>query len=156
MTTDPGDLVLDITCGSGTTSYASEQWGRRWITCDTSRVPLALARQRLLTATFPWYSLKTPSQGPLGGFVYERKQNRKGEEIGGLVPRITLKSVANKEDPKTETLVDRPEVNDKITRVCGPFTVEATIQAAMTLAEDNDPDTGASKAPSAPAPISTA
>ena len=81
----------------------------------------------------------------MGGFVYERKQNRKGEEIGGLVPRITLKSVANKEDPKTETLVDRPEVNDKITRVCGPFTVEATIQAAMTLAEDNDPDTGASK-----------
>jgi adenine-specific DNA-methyltransferase len=60
MTTDPGDLVLDPTCGSGTTAYVAEQWGRRWITCDTSRVPLALARQRLLTATFPWYELKEP------------------------------------------------------------------------------------------------
>lgn len=136
MATDPGDLVLDITCGSGSTSYVAEQWGRRWITCDTSRVPLALARQRLLTATFNWYRLKDPEQGPAGGFIYERKRNRKGEEIGGLVPHITLKSVANNEDPKTETLVDRPELNDKITRVCGPFTVEATIQAALTLAED--------------------
>src|SRR5208282_2792663 len=63
LTTNPGDLVLDPTCGSGTTAFVAEQWGRRWITCDTSRVPLALARQRLLTATFPWYSLKTPSQG---------------------------------------------------------------------------------------------
>ncbi|MGH3525305.1 MAG: DNA methyltransferase, partial [Mycobacterium sp.] len=55
MCTDPGDLVLDPTCGSGTTAYVAEQWGRRWITIDTSRVPLALARQRLLTATFPYY-----------------------------------------------------------------------------------------------------
>ncbi|HYN76324.1 MAG TPA: site-specific DNA-methyltransferase, partial [Lamprocystis sp. (in: g-proteobacteria)] len=75
MTTDPGDLVFDPTCGSGTTAYVAEQWGRRWITCDTSRVPLALARQRLLTATFPWYELKEPSRGPAGGFVYQRKQN---------------------------------------------------------------------------------
>jgi len=57
MTTDPGDLVLDITCGSGTTAYAAEQWGRRWITVDTSRVPIALARQRLLTISpIPWRS----------------------------------------------------------------------------------------------------
>ena len=61
------------------------------------------------------------------------------------MPHITLKSIANNEEPETETLVDRPEVNNKITRVCGPFTVEATIQAAMTLAEDNDQATGASK-----------
>lgn len=138
MATDPGDLVMDVTCGSGTTAYVAEQWGRRWITCDTSRVPLALARQRLLTATFPWYQLKTPSQGPAGGFVYARKQNRKGEEVGGLVPRITLKSIANKEEPEMVTLVDRPEVDHKITRVCGPFTVEATIQAALTLTEEDD------------------
>jgi adenine-specific DNA-methyltransferase len=138
MTTDPGDLVMDITCGSGTTAVVAEQWGRRWITCDTSRVPLALARQRLLTATFPWYCLKNPSHGPAGGFVYERKQNRKGEETGGLVPRITLKSIANNEDPEMVTLVDRPEINNKITRVCGAFTVEATIQAAMTLAEESN------------------
>jgi adenine-specific DNA-methyltransferase len=137
MTTDPGDLVLDITCGSGTTAYVGEQWGRRWITCDTSRVPLALARQRLLTATFPWYRLKNPAQGPAGGFVYERKQNRKGDDVGGRVPHLTLSSIANDEPPEMVTLVDRPEVNDKITRVCGTFTVEATIQAALTLAEEN-------------------
>lgn len=137
MTTEPGDLVLDITCGSGTTAYTAEQWGRRWITVDTSRVPIALARQRLLTSTFPWYRLKNPAQGPLGGFIYERKRNNKGEEVGGLVPRITLKSIANDEDPKLETIIDRAVVNDKITRVCGPFTVESTIQAAMNMEEDS-------------------
>lgn len=130
LCTDPGDLVFDPTCGSGTTAYVAEQWGRRWITADTSRVPLALARQRLLTATFPWYELKEPQAGPAGGFVYKRKQNRKGEEVGGLVPRITLKSIANDEEPETVTLVDRPEVNKTVTRVAGRFTVEATVQAA--------------------------
>jgi adenine-specific DNA-methyltransferase len=136
MTTEPGDLVLDITCGSGTTAAVSEMWGRRWITCDTSRVPIALARQRLLTSTFPWYSLKNPAKGPAGGFVYERKRNKKGEEVGGLVPRITLGSIANNEEPETVTLVDRPEIAKKITRVCGAFTVEATIQAAMVLEDE--------------------
>lgn len=149
MTTDPGDLVLDITCGSGTTAFVAEQLGRKWITCDTSRVPIALARQRLLTATFPWYRLKEPSKGPAGGFVYERKQNRKGEEIGGLVPRITLKTIANGDDPVVVRVVDRPEVNDKITRVCGPFTVEATIQAAMSMEEDAE---GASAQPQSSSP----
>lgn len=149
MTTEPGDLVLDITCGSGTSALVAERWGRRWITVDTSRVPIALARQRLLTTAFPWYRLKEPSKGPAGGFVYERKQNRKGDETGGLVPRITLKKVANDEDPKMEVLVDRPEVNDKITRVCGPFTVEATIQAAMSMEEDAD---GASAQPQSSSP----
>jgi adenine-specific DNA-methyltransferase len=138
MTTDPGDLALDITCGSGTTAVCAEKWGRRWISCDTSRVPLALARQRLLTSTFPWYSLKSPSHGPQGGFIYERRQNNKKEEVGGLVPRITLGSIANNEQPEMVTLVDRPEINRKITRVCGPFTVEATIQAAITLNEEDE------------------
>lgn len=133
MTTDPGDLVFDPTCGSGTTSFVAEQWGRRWITADTSRVPLALARQRLLTATYPWYELENEDRGPIGGFVYKQKQNRKDEEIGGKVPRITLKSIANDEDPQMITLVDKPEVNNKTTRVCGSFTVEATIQAANSL-----------------------
>lgn len=133
MATDPGDLVLDPCCGSGTTAFVSEQWGRRWITCDTSRVPLALARQRLLTATFPYYELKNPLAGPQGGFVYKRKQNRKGEEVGGLVPHITLKSIANDEPPATEVLVDRPEVNTGVTRVAGPFVVEATIAPAQVL-----------------------
>jgi adenine-specific DNA-methyltransferase len=136
MCTDPGDLVFDPTCGSGTTAYVAEQWGRRWITCDTSRVPLALARQRLLTATFPYYELKDQQAGPQGGFVYKRKQNRKGDEVGGLVPHITLKSIANDDQPAMEVLVDRPEVNGKVTRVAGPFVVEATIAPTQVVDVD--------------------
>lgn len=103
MTTDPGDLVLDPTCGSGTTAYVAEQWGRRWITIDTSRVALALARARIMGARYPYYLLadsregqakeaevtrSAPSTAPVHGdvrqgFVYER------------VPHITLKSIAN-------------------------------------------------------------
>ncbi|MEW6488164.1 MAG: DNA methyltransferase [Thermodesulfobacteriota bacterium] len=84
MTTDPGDLVLDPTCGSGTTAYVAEQWGRRWVTIDTSRVALALARQRLLTATFPFHRVREGGDGtdPSKGFVYK------------TVPHITLKSIA--------------------------------------------------------------
>ncbi len=63
MTTDPGDLVLDPTCGSGTTAYVAEQWGRRWITCDTSRVALALARTRLMAAKYPYYLLADSPEG---------------------------------------------------------------------------------------------
>ena len=103
MTTDPGDLVLDPTCGSGTTAYVAEQWGRRWITVDTSRVALALARARIMGARYPYYLLADSREGQLKeaeisggapsgqpvheslrqGFVYER------------VPHITLKSIAN-------------------------------------------------------------
>ena len=136
MTTDPGDLVIDPTCGSGTTAYVAEQWGRRWITVDTSRVPLALARQRLLTATFPYYDLKDEDRGPVGGFVYKRKQNQKGEEIGGIVPHITLRSIANDEPPDEEVLVDRPELTNSITRVTGPFCVEATIPTPVDYEAD--------------------
>ncbi len=143
MTTDPGDLVLDPTCGSGTTAYVAEQWGRRWITADTSRVPLALARQRLLTATFPWYELKNQQRGPAGGFTYKRKQNKKGEEVGGIVPHITLKSIANNEPPAEEVLVDRPEVESGITRVTGPFCVEATIPTPVDWEGDGVEDSGA-------------
>jgi len=121
MTTDPGDLVLDPTCGSGTTAYAAEQWGRRWITIDTSRVPMALARQRLLTATFHYYELKEPTRGPAGGFVYKRRQNRKGEESGGIVPHLKLEDIANAEPAKEEVRVDRPEKDTKVVRVSGPF-----------------------------------
>ena len=82
MTTDPGDLVLDPTCGSGTTAYVAEQWGRRWVTIDTSRVAVALARQRLLTGSFDYYRLKDESKGIVGGFVNKR------------IPHITLRSIA--------------------------------------------------------------
>lgn len=148
MTTDPGDLVVDPTCGSGTTAYVAEQWGRRWITIDTSRVPLALARQRLLTATYDYYELKESSRGPAGGFVYVRKQNRKGEEVGGIVPHVTLKSIANNEPPEEEVLVDRPEIDNKIVRVTGPFTVEATIPTPVDWDADGVEDSGSEAAQS--------
>jgi adenine-specific DNA-methyltransferase len=113
MTTDPGDLVLDITCGSGTTAYVAEQWGRRWITCDTSRIAITLAKKRLMTATFDYYKLARPEEGVSKGFIYK------------TVPHITLKSIANNEPPEQETLYDQPEIDKKKVRVSGPFTVEA-------------------------------
>ncbi len=144
MTTDPGDLVLDPTCGSGTTAYVAEQWGRRWITIDTSRVPLALARQRLLTATFPYYELQDSPRGPAGGFAYTRRRNSKEQEVGGIVPHVTLKSIANNEPPAEEVLVDRPEVDNKITRVTGPFVVEATIPTPVDIESEGTEDPGSS------------
>jgi len=83
MSTDPGDLVFDPTCGSGTTAYVAEKWGRRWITCDTSRVALTLARQRLLTAGFDYFPLKYPQEGLKSGFIYK------------TVPHVMLKDIAN-------------------------------------------------------------
>jgi adenine-specific DNA-methyltransferase len=143
MTTDPGDLILDPTCGSGTTAYVAEQWGRRWIAVDTSRVPMALARQRLITGTFPYYELQSESRGPAGGFVYLRKQNKKGEETGGIVAHTTLGNIANNEPPQEEVLVDRPEVDTSIVRVTGPFTVEATIPSPIDLDGGGTDDTSA-------------
>lgn len=113
MTTDPGDLVLDITCGSGTTAFVAEQWGRRWITCDTSRVALTLAKQRLMTASFDYYKLAHPGEGVGSGFIYK------------TVPHITLKSIANNEPPGQETLYDQPLKETGMARITGPFTVEA-------------------------------
>jgi len=124
MTTDPGDLVLDPTCGSGTTAYVAEQWGRRWITCDTSRVALTLARTRLMTAVYDYYELAHPQEGVGSGFRYK------------TVPHVTLKSIANDEPPTTETLYDQPFVDRKITRVSGPFTVEAVPAPAVRSVDD--------------------
>ena len=142
MASEPGDIVIDPTCGSGTTAYVAEQWGRRWITIDTSRVPLALTRQRLLTATFPYYELQDPDRGPSAGFVYKRRKNSKGEEVGGVVPHVTLKSIANDEPPTEELLVDRPEIDNKITRVTGAFVVEATIPTPVEVDGDGSEDSG--------------
>jgi adenine-specific DNA-methyltransferase len=140
MTTDPGDLVLDPTCGSGTTALMAEQWGRRWITADVSRVPLALARQRILTATFPWFELQDNLRGPAGGFIYSRKQNTKGEDVGGLVPHLQLQNIARDEPCKEEVLVDRPEVKSGVTRVSGPFVFEATIPTPVDWDRDGQED----------------
>ncbi|MEK7158705.1 MAG: DNA methyltransferase, partial [Patescibacteria group bacterium] len=113
MTTDPGDLVIDPTCGSGTTAFVAEQWGRRWITCDTSRVAITLAKQRLMTAYFDYYKLAHPTEGVSSGFEYKK------------VPHVTLGSIANNEPAAEETLYDQPLVDKLKARVTGPFTVEA-------------------------------
>lgn len=140
MTTDPGDLVLDPTCGSGTTAYVAEQWGRRWITTDTSRVAITLAKQRLMTASFDYYTLAHPEQGVSSGFRYK------------TVPHVTLRSIANNPEIKegmtreqidraiakyadTETLYDQPEIDRSKARVTGPFTVEAVPAAAWGVPE---------------------
>lgn len=117
MTTDPGDLVLDPTCGSGTTAFVAEQWGRRWITIDTSRIALNIAKTRLTTALFPYYEL----------FDEESKNIRQGFKYK-TVPHITLKSLANGLEPEVETLYDQPAEDKKRIRVSGPFTVE-TLQS---------------------------
>lgn len=130
MTTDPGDLVLDPTCGSGTTAFVAEQWGRRWITTDTSRVALNIAKTRLMTATFPWYTLHDEKAGlqregwdVRHGFDYKKVQ------------RVTLGSLANDEPPEEVTLFDNPAVDRKKLRISGPFTVE-TLQSFEPLAPD--------------------
>ena len=113
MSTDPGDLVLDITCGSGTTAYVSEKWGRKWITCDTSRVSLNLAKQRLITSIFDYYELMYPTEGISSGIKCK------------TVDHITLKSLANNIPPKTQYLLDQPIIDKNKLRITGPFTVEA-------------------------------
>jgi adenine-specific DNA-methyltransferase len=124
MATDPGDLVLDPTCGSGTTAFVAEQWGRRWITSDTSRIALNIAKTRLMTATYPWYKLADAAGEDIRhGFIYK------------TVPHVTLKSIANNEPPETETLFDQPEIDRKKLRVAGPFTVE-TLQSFEPIAPD--------------------
>ena len=165
MTTDPGDLVLDPTCGSGTTAYVAEQWGRRWITCDTSRVALALARTRLMAATYPYYLLADSPEGIkkegelTGKLPPEHKTQddiRKGF-VYKRVPHVTLKLIANNLDIKegmtheqidaaiarhadTETLYDQPYENNKRVRVCGPFSVESLSPHRVLSTADEDQD----------------
>ncbi len=126
MSTDPGDLVMDITCGSGTTANLAEQWGRRWITCDTSRVAIDLAKQRLMTSTYDYYKLAQPEQGVDSGFVYK------------IVPHVTLKAIANDEPSVTETLYDQPEIEKYKIRVTGPFTVESLPATVVNSPDGND------------------
>jgi adenine-specific DNA-methyltransferase len=130
MTTDPGDLVLDPTCGSGTTAYVAEQWGRRWITTDTSRVALNIAKTRLMTATFPWYALKDEK----AGLHREVWDVRHGFDYK-TVQRVTLGSLANDEPPEEVTLFDQPAVDKKKLRISGPFTVE-TLQGFEPLSPE--------------------
>lgn len=109
MTTSPGDLVLDPTCGSGTTAVVAEKWGRRWITCDTSRVAVTLAKQRLTTASFDYYELAYPHEGLKGGFIYK------------TVPHVTLKSIANNAD--IDAIYERlhPAIEDALAALNAAF-----------------------------------
>jgi adenine-specific DNA-methyltransferase len=124
MTTDPGDLILDVTCGSGTTAVVAEQWGRRWITCDTSRVSLTLAKQRVMASVFEYYQLARPDEGVDSGFRYK------------TVPHIMLSSIANNEPAITETLYNEPIPDTSKTRVSGPFTVEAVPAPTVRSLDD--------------------
>jgi adenine-specific DNA-methyltransferase len=131
MTTDPGDLTLDITCGSGTTAFAAEQYGRRWITCDTSRVSLSLAKQRLMTSIFNYYQLAIDHEGVSSGFKYEQ------------APHVTLKDIANKQPSSDESLYDKPLLDKFKTRITGPFTVEAVPAAHVSSFDEIEKqDTG--------------
>lgn len=180
MSSDPGDLVLDPTCGSGTTAFVAEQWGRRWIAIDTSRVALALARQRLMAAKFPWYLLADSSDGLAKeqslvaqvlprrrfandvrqGFVYNRSQ------------RVTLGSIARNPDIEEgmsraeidaaikrhadfEVLYDKPYEDKNKVRVTGPFTVESlsphrSLAFATSVGDETLAETQAAKDADAP------
>lgn len=166
MTTDPGDLVLDPTCGSGTTAYVAEQWGRRWITCDTSRVALALTRTRMMSARYSYYLLEDSRDGKKTearvtgnstsdvdfgndirkGFVYKR------------VSHITMKSIANNPDIRegmtkeeisaaimryadTDILYDLPYEDSGRIRVSGPFTVESLSPHRVVSLDSELPET---------------
>ena len=130
MATDPGDLVFDPTCGSGTTAYVAEQFGRRWISCDTSRVALTLAKGRLMTAVYDYYELAHPQEGVASGFAYEN------------VPYVSPNTLANEATSSAIALYDQPLVDTTKTRVTGPFTVEAVPAPAvkpLDEIEDADP-----------------
>jgi adenine-specific DNA-methyltransferase len=179
MTTDPGDLVLDPTCGSGTTAYVAEQWGRRWITIDTSRVALALARTRLMAARFPYYLLADSPEGrrkqaeltgtpPDPDAPPPRRDLHRGF-VYRTVPHVTLKSIANNPDiregmtreqidqaiarhAESETLYDQPYEDKTVVRLSGPFTVES-LSPHRSLPVEPIPE---ATAPPAPTPASSA
>ncbi|MGB3055813.1 MAG: site-specific DNA-methyltransferase, partial [Acidimicrobiales bacterium] len=173
MTTDPGDLVLDPTCGSGTTAYVAEQWGRRWITTDTSRVALALARTRLMAAKFPVYLLADSAEGAKRESDLTGVPDMRGEFGGDIrqgfvykrVPHITLKSIAQNPDIRegmsreeidraiakhadVELLVDQPYVDTKKVRVSGRFTVESLSPHRLIEDDPTDPMTPDADLPS--------
>lgn len=109
MTTRPGDLVFDPTCGSGTTAIAAERYGRRWISCDTSRVAVNVARRQLMSAVFDHYQLRNSRLS--GGFVYQTAK------------RVTMSSLAYDQEPESVDLIDQPERDRESLRVTGPFEV---------------------------------
>ena len=134
MSTDPGDLVFDPTCGSGTSAFVAEHWGRRWISCDTSTVSVAVARQRVTTAAYPFWELKDDhdaSRGgwdPAAGFTYHKIRHVSAARLG-----YDLR-------PEYIEMVDRPEETRGVVRVCSPFTVESETPYAYVPISQIDSD----------------
>ena len=149
MSTDPGDLVLDPTCGSGTTAWAAEKWGRRWITCDTSRIALTLAKQRLMTSVFDYYKLADSDKGVDGKFKYEPVKKikigdiAKNPDIREGMSRDEIQQAIIRHAPHA-TLYDLPLKERGKNRVTGPFTVEAV--PAPTVRSLDSLKAGATKA----------
>ncbi len=148
LTTDPGDLVLDITCGSGTTAYVAEKYGRRWITCDTSRVSITLAKQRLMTANFDYFELAYPNEGIGSGFIYNKVPHVKLSDIANnpkIVEGISRKTADEiiKANAPLENLHDKPVINANKSRVTGPFTLEAVPAPVAKSFEEIEADTQA-------------
>jgi adenine-specific DNA-methyltransferase len=150
MTTDPGDLVFDPTSGSGTTAFVAEQWGRRWITCDTSRVAITVAKQRLMSSVYEYYELAHRDEGIGSGFRYK------------TVPHITMGSIANSPEiqkgmtrqqidaaiarnAEQEILYDQPVIDKATVRVTGPFTMEAVPAPTVRSLEDIELGTAQAK-----------
>ena len=136
MASDPSDIIFDPTCGSGTSAFVAEQFGRRWITCDSSRISIALSKQRLMTANFDYYKLLYEEQGIQSGFKYNE------------VDHVTLKSIAQNQSSQKEILYDQPIIDKKKQRISGPFTVEAVpspiVRSIDALSEKNQ-DTSQTK-----------
>ena len=140
MATDPGDLVLDPTCGSGVTAHTAEHWGRRWITIDAGRVAIAVARRHLLTSTYPWYRTRDGGNDPGAGLDTETMQR---------VSAATLAYDTVNDPENTIYLVDRPRTEKGRSRLTGPFTVES--HSPYVHLPFSDPASGRSDDPSAPA-----
>lgn len=113
MSSDSGDIIFDPTCGGGTTAIASERLGRKWITCDTSRVALNLTRKRLMTEVYDFYKFQNPEEGLAGGLMYKQ------------VERHSPSTIAKNHSGKKETIYLEPIIDNSLKRVTGPFTVEA-------------------------------
>ncbi len=143
MTTEPGDLIVDPTCGSGTTAYLAEKWGRRWITIDTSRVAIAVARQRLTTSRYDYHLLQDSQAGAVRESELSGKEptipsGNKDVAAGFVYPRIPRVSAATLayDTQNYIYLVDQPEKETKKIRVCSPFTVESDSQAGTVGTDD--------------------
>jgi adenine-specific DNA-methyltransferase len=128
MTSNAGEIILDPTCGGGTSAIAAERLGRKWITCDTSRVALNLARKRIMTEVYDYYRLQNPDEGLSGGLLYKE------------VERLTPSLIAKGHSGKKETIYLEPQKDSSIKRVTGPFTVEAVPSVRVKNISDNSSD----------------